>query len=35
MKAQGIDPNKLYAANKAFDPNYAGWSASDIEKGYN
>ena len=35
MKAQGIDANELYAANKAFDPNYAGWSASDIAKGYN
>ncbi len=35
MKAQGIDPNELYAAAKAVDPNYAGWSASDIAKGYN
>ena len=35
MKAQGIDPNELYAANKAFDPNYAGWSAADIARGYN
>ena len=35
MKALGIDANELYAANKAFDPNYAGWSAADIARGYN
>jgi hypothetical protein len=35
MKALGVDPNELYGASKAFDPNYAGWSAADITKGYN
>ena len=35
MKAQGIDPNELYAANLAVDPKYAGWSAADIARGYN
>jgi len=35
MKAQGIDPNELYAANLAVDPKYAGWSQADIAKGYN
>jgi hypothetical protein len=35
MKAQGIDPNELYAANLAVDPKYAGWSQADITKGYN
>ena len=35
MKAQGIDPNELYAASTALDPKYAGWSAADIAKGYN
>jgi hypothetical protein len=35
MKAQGIDPNELYAANLAVDPKYAGWSQADIQRGYN
>jgi len=35
MKAQGIDPNELYAASTAFDPKYAGWSKEDIQRGYN
>jgi hypothetical protein len=34
MKAQGIDPNELYAAATAFDPNYAGWTKDMIQKGY-
>lgn len=35
MKAQGIDPNELYAASLAVDPKYAGWSQADITRGYN
>jgi len=34
MKALGIDANELYGASKTFDPNYAGWSAADIARGY-
>ena len=37
LTAQGIDPNELYAATTAIDPNYAtqGWSKADIAEQYN
>jgi hypothetical protein len=35
MKAQGIDPNELYAASLATDPKYAGWTKDMIQQGYN
>jgi hypothetical protein len=37
MKAQGVDPNELYAATTANNPNYAtqGWSQADIAEQYN
>ena len=37
LTAQGIDPNELYAATTAIDPNYAtqGWSQADIAEQYN
>jgi hypothetical protein len=34
MKAQGIDPNELYAASLATDPKYAGWTKDMIQQGY-
>jgi len=33
--AQGIDPNELYAARIANDPNYAGWTKGMLNTGYN
>jgi len=35
MKTLGVDPNELYAANLAANPDNAGWSAADIARGYN
>ena len=37
LTAQGVDPNELYAATIANDPNYAtqGWSQADIAEQYN
>jgi len=32
--AQGIDPNELYAARIANDPNYAGWTKDMLNTGY-
>ena len=34
MKAQGIDPNELYAAEIANDPKYAGYTQPMIQKAY-
>ena len=34
MKAQGIDPNELYAAEIATDPKYAGYTQPMIQKAY-
>jgi hypothetical protein len=34
MKAQGVDPNELYAAELANDPKYAGYTQPMIQKAY-
>jgi len=34
MKAQGVDPNELYAAEIANDPKYAGYTQPMIQKAY-
>jgi AraC-like DNA-binding protein len=34
MKAQGIDPNELYSAATANNPNYAGYTQPRIQKAY-
>jgi hypothetical protein len=34
MKAQGVDPNELYAAELANDPKYAGYTQPMIQKSY-
>jgi hypothetical protein len=35
MKAHGIDPDELYSASVANNPQYAGFSKNDITKAYN
>jgi hypothetical protein len=35
LKSAGIDANELYAANKALNPDYSGYSLSEMQRAFN